>query len=151
TSEGNRPLQILRGEISSTGFSAFRVLFMDYPGSHARVRTRDQRASLLIQSQTPLTGGRFFFARLDADEDDGVRSLKISSAKNRFKAGFGGSSRSIAEPDQDWVLPFNAVEESPGIWRVRSEVVLEPGEYGWYVDLGTGPQQNGLFSFGVDY
>ena len=55
-----------------------------------------------------------------------------------------------AEPDHDWVLPFKAQEESPGIWRVYADVALEPGEYGWYVDLGTGPQSNGLFSFGVD-
>ena len=43
-----------------------------------------------------------------------------------------------------------AFEETTGLWRVTPKTSLEPGEYGWYVDLGTGPQADGLFDFGVD-
>lgn len=149
-SEGTTQIRILRGELSSNTVMGFGMMFMDYPGLRARTRTRDRRPSLLVRSSAPLTGGRYFLGKLDSDEDDGIRSLKVSSAKGRLKAGFGGSSRGFMEPDHDWVVEFKAEEAGPDLWRVTPAVDLEPGEYGWYADLGSGMQGNGIFDFGVD-
>lgn len=147
TDKGVVGLHIIRGHLSSTAMGWMH--FMDYPGLHARVRTSEARPTLLVKSDTPLTGGFYFIARLDVDKKGGVRSLKISSAKNRFKAMFG-NSRKLEQPDQDWVIPFTEEDAGNNIWKVTPKKDLKPGEYGWYVSIGTGMQQTGLYPFGVD-
>jgi hypothetical protein len=147
--EGETPLGYVKGDRSTAGFGSFRNLYLNYPGLHARARTHDRHPVLLIKSDPALTGGRYFFAKLDPDKGNGVRSLKISSVGNRFKARFGGD-RSAMAPDPDWIIPFEATEESPGLWKVTVKKDLLPGEYGWYVTIGAGPQAEGLFGFGVD-
>jgi hypothetical protein len=147
--EGETPVSLIRGDMSSAGFGPYRNMFMNYPGLKARARTHDRHPVLLVHSDTAITGGRYFLAKLDPDDDDGVRSLKISSVGNRFKAAFG-SDRGVMAPDPDWTVPFDAVEESPGLWRVTVKKDLPPGEYGWYVNFGAGVQGAGLFDFGVD-
>jgi hypothetical protein len=114
------------------------------------VRTHDRRPSILVKSTAPLSGGNYFLAKLDVDQDDGVRSLKISSAKAGLKGMFG-NTRALTAPDPEWTIPFESVEESPGIWRVTAKTDLAPGEYGWYVDLDSNNGQGaGLFGFGID-
>lgn len=151
SSDGEVRIPILRGDVSSVGFAGFGAFYMNYPGLRAQVRTRDKRPSVLVKSTAPLTGGNYFLTKLDVDHDDGVRSLKISSAKAGLKAVFG-KTRGITAPDPEWTIPFDSVEESTGIWRVTPQADLVPGEYGWYVDLGstTSAQAAGIFSFGVD-
>jgi len=150
TSEGVVRIPILRGDVSSAGFAGFGAIYMNYPGLHAQVRTHDRRPSILVKSTAPLSGGNYFLAKLDVDQDDGVRSLKISSAKAGLKGMFG-NTRALTAPDPEWTIPFDSVEESPGIWRVTAKADLAPGEYGWYVDLDSNNGQGaGLFGFGVD-
>jgi len=140
-------IRILRGELSTVAMGM--AAFMDYPGVNARVRTKERRPALMVKSTTPLTGSRYFLVRLDRDDDDGVRSLKVSSYKGRLKAAFG-NSRTAMEPDHDWVFEWSAEDTGNDVWKVVPAVDLEPGEYGWYADFGAGPQQNGIFDFGVD-
>jgi hypothetical protein len=149
TNSGLVPLHIVRGDMSSVGFGPYRNTFMNYPGLRARVRTHDLRPLLLVKSGVALTGGRYFLAKLDSDTGNGVRSLKVSSLKAGLRAMFG-SDRGVMAPDSDWVIPFDAVEEKDGIWRVTAKHDLEPGEYGWYVNLNAGPQGAGLFDFAID-
>jgi hypothetical protein len=152
SNEGTIPIRILRGDVSTAGFMGIGATYMNYPGIHAQVRTHDRRPAILVKSSAPLSGGNYFLAKLDVDQDDGIRSLKISSAKAGLKAVFGKTRGAIA-PDTDFTLPFDSVEESPGIWRVTAKADLTPGEYGWYVDLGSSTQAlqaAGLFGFGVD-
>ncbi len=149
TAEGRAPLRIVRGDMSSAGFGPYRNSFVNYPGLRARVRTHERRPTLLVKSETPLEGGRYFLAKLDSDTGNGVRSLKVSSFKSGLRAMFG-SDRGVMAPDSDWTIPFETAEESPGLWRVTPKRDLEPGEYGWYVHLTAGPQGAGLFDFGVD-
>lgn len=147
TSEGEQRLRVQRGEFSTTGMGM--MTFVNYPGLHSRIRTSDHRPRLLVKSRSQLTGGRYFLAKLDSDTDDGIRSLKVSSAKGRFKAMFGNSSKML-EPDRDWTVPYDVEEMGADLWRVVPKEELEPGEYGWYVDLGAGAQQATIFDFGVD-
>lgn len=149
TNAGAVPLVIIRGDMSSAGFMGWGNIFMNYPGLHAKVRTAERHPVLLVKSSTPIAGGRYFIGKLDVDSKSGVRSLKISSTRQGFKAAFG-SSRGMMSPDPDWTVPFEAFEESTGMWRVSPNTPFEPGEYGWYVDLGTGLQAAGLFDFGID-
>lgn len=145
--DGLERIRILRGEMSTVAMGM--AAFMDYPGLEARVRTTERRPALMVKSTTPLTGSRYFLVRLDVDDDDGVRSLKVSSYKGRLKAAFG-NSRSFMEPDHDWVFEWSAEDTGNDVWKVVPAVDLEPGEYGWYADFGAGAQQSGIFDFGVD-
>ena len=147
--DGPVRLRGMKGEMSSSGVLGFKLMFMDYPGLEAKTRTSSRRPKLLIQSSTPLTGGKYFLANLNSDTDDGIRSLKISSAKQRLKTMFGGSSRRVSEPDKDWVVDFTAEEIEQDVWQVMPSEDLKPGEYGWYVDSGQ-RQSAMLFDFGVD-
>lgn len=146
TSEGAQKLRLARGEFSTAGMGY--VTFMNYAGLHARTRTNDARPILHVESHEQLTGGRFFLVKLDVDEDDGVRSLKISSARNRFRAMFGRSSQ-MMEPDQDWVIEWTSIEIGEDLWEVKPSKDLPAGEYGLYVDRGATAQGGGLFGFGV--
>lgn len=145
--QGVQRIRIIRGELSRIAMGT--MAFMDYPGLKARARTHERRPALLIKSGTPLTGGRYFLVRLDPDDDDQVRSLKISSYKGRLKSLFG-NSRTFMEPDHDWTFEFTAEDLGDDLWKVVPKVDLEPGEYGWYADFGSGAQENGIFDFAVD-
>jgi hypothetical protein len=147
--EGVVAIPILRGELSSPGFAGFGATYINYPGLRAPIRTKDRRPSLLVKASAPLPPGRYFLAKLDLDEDDLVRSLKIAVMKAGFKAVFGGGRATLA-PDSDWTVAFDSVEESPGVSRITLKKDLDPGEYGWYIDPGMGFQAAGLFGFGVD-
>jgi hypothetical protein len=148
-SDGDVLLTLSRGEMVSPGFLGFGVSYMNYPGLHARIHTHDRHPSFLVKSATPLSAGGHFLGKLDPDEDDGVRSLKVTAIKSGLKAMFGGGSMKL-QPDKDWVLPFDSVEESPGLWRVTLKKDLAPGEYGWYVATMGGMQGGTLFGFGID-
>lgn len=148
TRERNFPLIFVRGTMSHAGGGWWSATFMNYPGLHARVRTTEKRPVLLVKSTAPPTG-RFFLGKLDADAKNGVRSLKISSGRQKLKGAFG-SSLGMMSPDPDWTAPFEAVEESEGLWRITPKGSLAAGEYGWYANIGSGPQAMGIFDFGVD-
>ncbi|HEX4964334.1 MAG TPA: hypothetical protein VF173_26180 [Thermoanaerobaculia bacterium] len=147
SAEGTLPLRLIRGEVASPKF----FVYMNYRGSQSPVRIRDKRPVLLVTSASAPEVGRYFFAKLNSDKREGVRSLKLGTMVT--KTGRPGGR---AAPDPDWVLPFDVKEESPGTWRIMVKRDLEPGEYGWYVNLemdaskGVNPQGGGLFDFGID-
>ncbi|HEY2294379.1 MAG TPA: hypothetical protein VGM86_27075 [Thermoanaerobaculia bacterium] len=147
TGEKTVPLSISRGERSSAGFM-FGNNFMNYPGLHARVRTSEKRPALLVRSDVAPEWVHYSLGKLDVDKKNGVRSLKISSTRQDFRAGFKGGMNQA--PDPDWTVPFEVTEEGEGLWRVTPRQALPPGEYGWYVHPFTTLQGGGLFDFGVD-
>ena len=147
TTDSEVPLKLVRGELSSTTVMGFGAVFMNFPGLHSSVRTGERRPILLLHSQTP-PGKRLFIGSLDPDEDDDVRSLKLMSARRAFR--IVQKSNEMMDPDPDWTVPFDSVEQSTGLWRLIPKADLKPGEYGLYVDLGANIQGGGLFDFGVD-
>ncbi len=48
-----------------------------------------------------------------------------------------------SSPDPDWTIPFDAEQESPGVWRIAPKADLKPGEYGLFIGYT-------LWDFGVD-
>ena len=147
TPTGEVPLALLRGELGSTTVMGFGAVFMNFPGLHSRVRTAERRPTLLLHSEAP-PGKRLFIGSLDSDEDDDVRSLKLMSARRAFR--IVQKSQQMMDPDPDWTVPFDSIEQAPGIWRLTPKIDLKPGEYGLYVDLGANIQGGGIFDFGVD-
>lgn len=149
TNQGDIPLRHIIGDFSQTGIWMVSLIFSDYPGLKARIRTSDPDAFIQIESDLDPTG-RLYFVKVEADEDDDVRSLKMG------RSGITGP-KSISTPDKDWVVPTDVEEEAPGFWRIRPSAPLVPGEYGIWVRgtagfswLTIAADQAALYDFGVD-
>jgi hypothetical protein len=125
------------GDSSSTYVYVTVLYWMNFPSLHATHRTTDRSPSFLIAADRD-PRSRYYVVRLDANDEDGDRSLKMGrSGAFSYKAG--------TVPDSDWTFPFDAVEEKHGVWKATLKKSLPPGEYGVYV-----VQAGELFDFGVD-
>jgi hypothetical protein len=130
-------LSSLMGQGSSTFAYVTVLLWQNFPGLRASVRITESSPSFLIASDHD-PRSRFFIVRLDVNDEDGDRSLKMGrSGAFSFRAG--------TNPDSDWTFPFDSTEEKKGLWRVTLRKPLKPGEYGVYV-----VQSQELYDFGVD-
>ena len=138
--EGFRSLNLQYGTVTSTGYGPFQFRWLNVSGLRAPVRTTDRNSALVVRSEIdPSTSEEFVLVKLEKDDDDKVRSLKLGRGRffrtgvtERFKA------------DRDYVLSFTASPEGQGAWRLKPTSQLEPGEYGLFTGLV------GVFGFGVD-
>ncbi len=164
TAEGMSALRLAHGTVGTGGVEGYfsTGVFINFPGLRSPVRTHDKRPVLLITCPTAPEVGHYFLAKVDPDKVHEVRSLKIGQTW-RKRGNPGGR----LAPDSNWVLPFDLKEENPGTWRVTVKDDLEPGEYGWYVNLPETDANSaysktaaelaaicfeggGLFDFGID-
>jgi hypothetical protein len=126
-----------QGDITTTGMWPVVMVYLDYPGLHARVRTSETRPALLVRSSHDPTA-YYYIGKLDANHDDNNRSLKIEQKAS----GFSATTRVI--PAGHWQVEYDASEASQGVWRIVPKRDLQPGEYGVVIPGGT------LYEFGVD-
>lgn len=122
---GRIELKPSSGEFSTTGFAFVQMVFINYPGLHATVKTDDHRPSVLISSEFDPTE-HYFIGKLDPDTKINARSLKIKGK------GRGFSMSSGVKPDEEWMVAYAASEEGGGVWKLTPNVDLEPGEYGLF-------------------
>lgn len=146
TSQGRVRLESVLGDQSVTFAYMVSLIFLDFPGLQAQVRTSDRRPSILVRmSKNPR--GRVFLVRAEPDKDDNVRSVKVGKA-----SPFG--RKSWNSPDADWTIDCDFREVEPGLWQMTPKADLKPGEYGLLFRggfLGTlAATQAELFDFGVD-
>jgi hypothetical protein len=104
------------------------LFWENFPGLHAATRVTDNNPGFIISSdQDPRS--RYYVVRLDVNDKDGDRSLKMGkSGMFSFKAG--------TAPDTDWTFPFASTEEKRGTWKVALKKPLTPGEYGVFGAAG---------------
>ncbi len=127
-----------RGDISSTGFWPVVFTFLDYPGLHARARSKNSRPTLVIRSEHD-PKGYYYLGMLDVNKEaDNNRSLKIEQKVS----GFSATTRVV--PAGRWYVDYESSEKTPGIWYITPKRDLQPGEYGVVVPGGV------LYEFGVD-
>jgi hypothetical protein len=126
-----------QGDLTTTGMWPVVMVYLDYPGLHARVRTSETRPALLVRSSHDPTA-YYYIGKLDANQNDNNRSLKIEQKAS----GFSATTRVI--PAGHWQVEYDASEASPGVWRIVPKRDLQPGEYGVVIPGGT------LYEFGVD-
>jgi hypothetical protein len=127
-----------RGDISSTGFWPVVFTFLDYPGLHARTRSKNARPTLVIRSEHD-PKGYYYLGMLDINhEADNNRSLKIEQKVS----GFSATTRVV--PAGRWYVDYESSEKTPGTWYITPKRDLQPGEYGVVVPGGV------LYEFGVD-
>lgn len=128
------------GQMSYTYIFIGYLVFVNYPGAASKVVITNPRPAILAHLKDDPNDRQgsnvAFLVKLDPDKKEDKRSLKIGQASR--DVGFGA-------PDADWTLPFDAEQESPGVWRIVPKADLKPGEYGLYISgIGT------LFDFAVD-
>jgi hypothetical protein len=127
-----------RGDLSATGAWPVVFTFLDYPGLHARTRTKNTRPTLVVRSEHD-PKGYYYLGKLDVnDEEDNNRSLKIEQKAS----GFSATTRVI--PAGRWYVEYESSEKTPGIWYLTPKRDLHAGEYGVVVPGGV------LYEFGVD-
>lgn len=131
------PLSGIVGEMSVTNAWVARFTFLNFVGLDAGVRIREPRPRIYLTSRDNPTG-RYYLVTLDRDKDDNVRSVKMGSA-----GMFSGTMSNT--PDRDWTMPFEVAEEGEGVWSLRPQRDLKPGEYGLLVR-----SSQELFDFAVD-
>lgn len=136
--EGDKPTRLVPtlGDITKSGF-IIGFVFLDYPGLHARIRTRNSRPTLVIKSQYDPTNF-YYLAKLDSNDGENTRSLKIDKKGGAFSA----TTRVV--PARRWYAEYQATEVSSGTWQVVPKRDLAAGEYGVVVEGGI------LYDFGVD-
>ena len=145
TKDGELSLALKRGLLTSKGFGMFRLRFIDFPETHARIRTSDPRPAVVLSSNTH-PQSHVFLVKLDSNPKDNDRSLKIGS----MKAAFAREGTRLMEPDHDWTLSYTVVELGETSYRIEPDENLESGEYGLFIGYGRATASSGLFDFGVD-
>lgn len=137
--DGETKLVGRRGEHRFIYFVFGAMNFFNYPGAASKFLTVDRRPTIIARLQDDprdQQGGNVaFLVKLESDKKADTRALKIGQASKRV--GFGA-------PDTDWTLPFDAEQESPGVWRIAPTADLEPGEYGLYFS-----RRSTLYDFAV--
>jgi hypothetical protein len=133
--DGTHDLASEAGHMSTTYAFVTMLMFMDYPGTKAQVRTTDNHPTLLVQcSKSP--EGRFYLVRCKSNKH--TRSVKMG------RSGAFLNMKSLGAPDSDWTIPFTFKQVQQGLWQMIPQEALKAGEYGVF-----GPSDE-LFDFGVD-
>lgn len=140
-------LDSVPGTLGRTWAYFTTLIYADFPSLKAPFRLKTGRPVFWItMDQTPRN--RLFLVKCRTNRGDGNRSVKLGQAGVFTYKG-------INAPDQDWVIPFEAREEQPGVWRITAAQELAPGEYGFFSGLAAAHATRGnpageLFEFGVD-
>jgi len=137
TSSGMKPVSPEGGDMSSSYAFVKMIVWANFRGLKADVRTTDKRPGLLIKVTDPKFNSRFLLVKTEEDEDDNVRSVKIKSGVYTVSTAF--------VPDSDWIIPTKAEEQSPGVWLMTPNKELGRGEWG-VLDA----QNRYLYGFAID-
>jgi hypothetical protein len=135
---GQTALDMVPGTVSSTYAFVTVLIYSNFEGLKASVRTADRQPILRLYTSRP-PKGRYFLVTAEPDEGDGVRSVKLGNM------GWWANKR-LNAPDKDNLVECEIVEKEAGVWEYRPKKELKPGEYGLWL-LGDPGEMAG---FGVD-
>jgi hypothetical protein len=142
TKDGDIELAGRQGQFDQRGFALLQMVFLQYPGAESKFRTSERKPYLLVNADNDPNdkqeSGYAFLVKLDPSTRKDERSLKIGKA-----FAFETTTTKISNPDNDWTVPYDSSQESPGVWRVTPHADLAPGEYGLYL-------HGLLYDFGID-
>lgn len=146
TAQGEKRLQSVQGDISTTFIYVATLMFVDFPGLKADIKITDRKPTLIVRSNKS-PRGRVFLVKCDSNEKDNNRSVKVGRSGLFTK-------KSWSSPDKDWTVDFDIKETTDGLWEIRPKADLESGEYGvlfrgGFLGLLSGTQAE-IFDFGVE-
>lgn len=132
-----RALTSVAGSFGAVAAPFAAMVYCDYPGLSAPVKTADRRPVLLVHMQER-PDGRLYLVRAKPDKGSKVRSVKMGKMKVF-------SASQMGRPDSDWCIDTAVVQIDEGVWSITPEKDLKPGQYGlWVSGLMT------LYDFEVD-
>jgi hypothetical protein len=135
---GQTALDMVPGTVSSTYAFVTVLIYSNFEGLKATVRTTDRQPILRLYTARP-PKGRYFLVTAKPDEGDGVRSVKLGNM------GWWANKR-LNAPDVDNLVECEIVEKETGVWEYKPKKELKPGEYGLWL-LGDPGEMAG---FGID-
>lgn len=142
----NTTLHASPGALAYTNAFATVLVYLDYPGQHAEVRTHQRKPTIYVRTEAD-PANRLYLVKLESNKRTRTRSVKMG------RSGFGTIS-GITAPDSAWTVPFSAHREAADIWKITLNVELKPGEYGLLIPTVVGgqliPGNAQLYAFGID-
>jgi len=140
TKDGEFPLTLRMGDLTTTGFAFVQMRYLNVSGIHSPTRTNDHGCSILVNSDIdPATSDQFQVVILDTDDDDKIRSMRLGRG-SAFREGM----RDFLAVDSDYVVHYTTQPAGTNTFRIIPSSPLAPGEYG----VLTGGMS--LYDFGVD-
>jgi hypothetical protein len=141
TRDGAVDLKAIFGVTKSQHVFVGVASWVHFNDNAAKIRTRDRRPSVLVESETDPRGG-WWYVKVTQDKKDG-EFYRYFDVEGGVVSGFGGMA-----PEPGSVVKCDAVQAQQGVWRLTPVKDLSPGEYGVFTGKGGG--QGLLFDFGVD-
>ena len=143
TNDGKTKLKSLLGteRIESPFWAGkSKMIFLDFAGVKAGVRTTDKHPKLIVhESENPT--GRYYWVRLAIDKKRSRRPIHFGTV---FE-GKMSQRKSYGKPEnKKLIVKFSFEEIQPGFYQFSIDKDLKPGEYGLLTNSGE------LFEFGVD-
>ena len=142
SSTGEIKLAPYRGETKLVHAFVTVLRFQEYPSMSAKIRINDPRPSILVPLQEDPKRSMAYLVKLESDQKSDTRSLKIGQGMMGAMSGLVGNDQDGGSPDSEWTVPYEASEDSPGMWRIVPKSNLVSGEYGYYY-------RGVLYDFGV--
>lgn len=131
-------LEMIPGTVSTAYAFVTVLIYSNFDGLKATVRTTDRQPSLRLHTARPPKAW-YVLVTAKPDQDDGVRSVKLGNM------GWWANKR-LNAPDKSNLVDCDFVEVETGVWEVKPKQALKPGEYGLW-RMGDPGEMAG---FGID-
>jgi len=131
-------LEMIPGTVSTTYAFVTVLIYSNFDGLKATVRTTDRQPSLRLHTARPPKAW-YVLVTAKPDQDDGVRSVKLGNM------GWWANKR-LNAPDKSNLVDCDFVEVATGVWEVKPKQALKPGEYGLWLMGDPGA----MAGFGID-
>lgn len=123
TKEGAFEIKPISGEFMNAMVPFYGLKrFAKFRVTTSAVHTKDRRPSLVLNANAEPYGA-LWMVKLDSWDKGLVVDLPPMQ-------GWGGTVSNI--PEESYIIPYNATEEEPGLWRITPKAELKPGEYGLF-------------------
>ena len=120
------------GDYREAGVPPVLLVFNDFAGARAAVRSSSRRPVLVVRSKDD-PARLYAIVKCEADAVNDRRSVKLGSAGTILKMAFKGGGK--LPPDKDWTIAMSSRQDTGDFWLLTPERDLEPGEYGlWDID-----------------
>jgi hypothetical protein len=141
--EGTFDIKPISGKFKSVTVPMFGFRrFVEFPATAAATRVKDHFPTLLLNiNAEPHTA--IWLVKLSRWPDK-VLILDLQSPS----IWAGGATSD--DPDETCDVPYSAIEEKSGLWRITPKVELKPGDYGLFRWGGRSTSASLLVGFGID-
>lgn len=141
--DGNLEINPISGSLKSivAPFVGYRR-FIEFAPNGAATRVKDRFPSLQLNADGE-PHEAMWLVKLSRWDDSKILVLDLQSP------GMWGGVISN-DPEEDLIIPYSAIEEKPGLWRITPKMELKPGDYGLFRWGHSNSSKPILVGFGID-